>query len=427
MTKRSFWVLRGVGGTFLAFLGACAGRYDVGDGNDSGGNAGQAAADSGGSTSGGSGGSGSSTGGRSNGAGGSGTDTGGTDAGGSDASGGTSAGSAGTAGTGVDTGGTSAGGSDASGGTSLGGSAGASSNARCGVEPSELTYGTLATPEIVWKRLSLLLADEQASAFPELLPEESSPEWAAGAVSDWLEEARDGEPLPGLVRFTSAWLGAGASGDTADIVEGTAEALGAGDASFLSVVVPSDGPGLFEDASLNRLRGGLSARGAALQRSLLCVETGFPPADSTNVPPPAPGITRRQWLEETTSGAACRGCHSVIDPTGASLEGFDPLTGEPRTVDEQGLQIDSSGTFTTYEAGQTYAFTSIQDLMPALAPSCEVARCFVQQVASDAATSIGSEPLSNAELAYVLYAYADADYSIEALYRALAQTPTFLE
>jgi mono/diheme cytochrome c family protein len=79
-------------------------------------------------------------------------------------------------------------------------------------------------------------------------------------------------------------------------------------------------------------------RGVAVRRSLLCDSLQAPdpsslPPGSLNPPAEDPTLSTRQRFENKTSGAACVGCHSKINPIGYALEGFDAL-GRARTTEK---------------------------------------------------------------------------------------------
>jgi hypothetical protein len=409
MDDRMFKLARITGASFLAFLGACAGHYDVGDTNDGGA----------GAPEGGTGGSsvstgGSSTGGSSvdGGTGGSSIDggTGGRGSGGSSVDGGT-AGSAGS------------GGSSMAGSPPMGGTGGTGMDpSRCG-QPFEFIYGTPEPPAIVWARMQAVLHDIVPAAYPSGLPEETTPAWAESRMASELAAARLLENAPrGARRFMDAWLAVGEDEDAGETAENAALAFVSEGVTFASLTLPEGARTLFEDPALNRLRHRISERGTWMLSSLFCLDVGTPPES-----PPlesSPGMTRRESLSELVSGAACLGCHRLIDPMGFSLEGIDPETGEPRETDN-GLPIDTAGSFDA--TSSSFTFSSIVDLAPQLAQSCEVASCFVSKVTNDAAAEAGLGTFTAEELAAITYAYVEAGHSFEALLRAMVRTPTFLE
>jgi hypothetical protein len=404
--------------SILTAFPACGGRYDVGDPVPADGSGGTGAA---GKT----GGSGSSSVGATDGTSGGSTATGGT----SDASGGTTAKPAGGAGGTVGgSGGTTPGGSGGSTSTGGGpaGSGGATGNTVCGLGASaaNLTYGTPAPAATVWARIVDLVNDQYPDSLPPFDGEYLSPAMAATIVSDELSNPRSGG-TGGLTRFVKGWLAVGNDADATATAETQAGIMGAQGVTFATLIAPDGGPTLFEDPALNRLRPTLSERGNWLLLSQLCADIGPP---LPGIPPLATvaGLTRRQALAAADAGASCRGCHSILDPLGGSLEGIDPETGLPRTTDN-GLPIDTSGSFQSPVGPSNFTFSGIEDLAPQFATSCEVARCFVSSVGKDATVTLGLGALSDAEIDFILYEYAQQGFSIEALLRALVQTPTFLE
>ena len=84
-------------------------------------------------------------------------------------------------------------------------------------------------------------------------------------------------------------------------------------------------------------------RGVALNEIFLCQETPQPPGNvdftAVNAEGPDRLKTMRARLEAHIENPVCRGCHSLVDPTGIALERFDTLgqyrereDGEPISV-----------------------------------------------------------------------------------------------
>jgi hypothetical protein len=405
---------RFTGASFLTVLGACAGRYDVGDAPDGG--AGAPEAGAGGSVA----------------TGGSGVDGGTGGTGGSGVGGGTGAtGGSGVGGGAAGLGGAGLGGSSTTGGAGgsspMGGTGGTSGEPSCGA-PTAYEYGTLEAPVVVWARMQAVLNDVTPASFPSGLPDETSPAWAASRMSAELATARLESGAPrGTRRFMNAWLDVGDDEGAGDTAEVAARAFIAEGATFATLTMPEGERTLFEDPALNRLRKSISRRGAWMQSSLFCLEIDPPPEGSID-PIPAGEGTRREALEQATLQPVCAGCHYVVDPPGYSLEGIDPETGEPRETDN-GFPIDASGMFDSQNSSfsSSFAFSSITDLAPQLAVSCDVATCFVRKVTADAAMEAGLGEFTNEELAAITYEYVESGYAFEVLLRAMVRTPTFLE
>jgi hypothetical protein len=77
-------------------------------------------------------------------------------------------------------------------------------------------------------------------------------------------------------------------------------------------------------------------RGAFILKQLLCEKIDPPsdlPAEALALPPADPTQSTRERFEAKTSPAECRGCHSVINPLGFSLEVYDAL-GRFRTEEQ---------------------------------------------------------------------------------------------
>jgi hypothetical protein len=221
------------------------------------------------------------------------------------------------------------------------------------------------------------------------------------------------------------WLQTGDDGDAQATAELASMAMTSEGSTFADLITPAGAPTLFEDPALNRLRPGISARGAWIQRSVECVDTGAPPLGTDDPLVVPDGMTRREALQQATSGAACKGCHAFVDPPGYALEGIDSITGEPRATDN-GLPLDTSGTLMSLWEPE-YSFVSIRDLAPYFVESCEVTECFARQFASDVMDAVHLPSLTDQELAYVVHEYVASDRKIEVLLRAVVQTPTFLQ
>ena len=426
MNTRSLSLLRFTGASLLAFLAACGGRYDIGDG--AAGAAGLSVGAGGGSTTGGSGGTDAA-----GSVGGSDLGTGGSNigAGGSVAAGGSDPGTGVAGSAGMSAPGTAGfAGTDATGGTAGTAPGGPTiDEAICGARPVPLDLSTTASPMTVWARLDRLLEDDAAAPLPTDLPDETTASWATEVTAARLTAARENHAFPsGFARFMRSWLATNGDTHAEATADGSGSLFNMEGATLATLIAPLTLPGgraggLLSDPALNRLRPSISGRGAWIMSALFCVDVGAPPPGSSSVPQPT-GVTRRQALEQTVSSAACVGCHRVIDPPGYSLEGIDPLTGEPRSTDN-GLPIDTSGTFSA--GNTTFTFAGMEDLAPQLATSCDVARCFVDSFTADATTAAGLEPLRADEKEYVLHEYLTHGQELSAIVLALVQTPTFLE
>jgi hypothetical protein len=397
---------------------ACAPHYDVGD-------TGTPVAGSGGDGSGGSGGSGNPSSG--------GGDTGGSS--GTTGSGGKGA-TGGSGGSG-EVGGTDTGGTDATGGTGVSPVAGSGGAPvmpppevpACG-EPAEFEYATLATPEVVWERISQFLFGEVRDA-PSELPEETTPEWAVETLREALDRSRisSASSQTVLVPFMQKFFEVpfpGAAGDPP--YEYWARMIGAPD-SRLSVLFAGDeesNPPFGLLGTVAAQYESISRRGAFLSTRLFCLQIEPNPLEVEPVVV-GPGQTRREALSAELQDPVCAGCHAVIDPPAFPLEVLTPGTLEYRTT-ENGKPIDTSGGF---ENG--LVFPDIVSMGEQLSVSCDVARCLAQQLFEEAVPGGDSSVGPTVQLNNAVYRFAAPDspeeerFQFQALLEAIVSSPAFLE
>jgi hypothetical protein len=404
---------------------ACAPHYDVGDSDGSAASGSGDDGSGGRSMTGGSGGSGNDSSG--------GGDTGGSS--GTNGSGGKGA-TGGSGGSG-ETGGSDTGGPDATGGTGGSPVAGAGGGpvmpppevAPCG-EPAEFEYATLATPEIVWERISQFLFGEVRDA-PEELPEETTPEWAVEMLRAALDRSRissDSEQTV-LIPFMRKFLDVPAAGAGSDPPDAYwARMIGAPD-SRLSVLFAGDQEsnppfGLFGTVAAQYES--ISHRGAFLASRLFCRQPDPGPFESEPVVV-GPDQTRREALSAELHDPVCAGCHSVIDPPAFPLEVLTPGTLEYRST-ENGKPIDTSGGF---ENG--LVFPDIVSMGEQLSVSCDVARCLAQQLFDEAVPGGDPSVGPTVQLNNAVYRFAAPDspeeerFQFQALLEAIVSSPAFLE
>jgi hypothetical protein len=106
----------------------------------------------------------------------------------------------------------------------------------------------------------------------------------------------------------------------------------------------------------------------------LCQEVAPPPAEAEFEPPPNdPNLTRREELAQAVTGAACAGCHRLLDDFFLSFEHFDQ-TGAYRET-EQGLPIDTSGS--TDYGGVSLEYTDSADLVEQISSQSLFNQCFL--------------------------------------------------
>lgn len=105
-------------------------------------------------------------------------------------------------------------------------------------------------------------------------------------------------------------------------------------------------------------------RGLYASRHFLCISFGQPPAGAIDVV--VPGDTKYDVMENRIAMQSCKGCHSIFEPLGYTLESLSPL-GQSRTVDESGtpvgvrsVQVYSGDSLVTpADLGKLYASNSV--------------------------------------------------------------------
>jgi len=117
-------------------------------------------------------------------------------------------------------------------------------------------------------------------------------------------------------------------------------------------------------------------RGDWILDRILCSATPPPPNNIVipDLPPPKPGKSSRQLLEDHQDNPACSSCHVVIDPVGFGLENFDGI-GAYRTMDS-GVAVDASGTY----PGMNTPFNGATELAQLIAKDARFAPCVTKQL-----------------------------------------------
>ncbi len=118
-------------------------------------------------------------------------------------------------------------------------------------------------------------------------------------------------------------------------------------------------------------------RGQMVRAQLLCQNIPPPPpgVDAT-VPPPLPGETEQQTFARHTTDARCASCHTMMDPIGWGLSGFDQ-TGAARTRDTNGQPISTSGDI---QGLTPPGFNGPLELGQKVAASAQFQSCFATQL-----------------------------------------------
>ncbi|MES2963883.1 MAG: DUF1592 domain-containing protein [Bdellovibrionota bacterium] len=134
-------------------------------------------------------------------------------------------------------------------------------------------------------------------------------------------------------------------------------------------------------------------RGATLRKRILCDQMGLPSNDAFGVRLDVDTVefitehTLRERITEKTSGGSCAGCHSMINPIGFVLEGYDAL-GRRRSTEkaydstEQLIaehRIDSSVTNLRIDSDGPSAASSGEELVDIIANSDKGSACFARQ------------------------------------------------
>jgi hypothetical protein len=83
---------------------------------------------------------------------------------------------------------------------------------------------------------------------------------------------------------------------------------------------------------------------------MLGVDPGAPLPGAANATVTGDFKTQREYVEKLTEPATCVGCHSIINPPGFVMEGFDAI-GKLQTTDPLGGAIDASVTTNTIDFG----------------------------------------------------------------------------
>jgi hypothetical protein len=118
-------------------------------------------------------------------------------------------------------------------------------------------------------------------------------------------------------------------------------------------------------------------RGHMIRASMLCSDVPPPPPDvNTNVTTAPAGQTGRDQIQALTGSGVCNGCHSLMNPIGFGLEGFDS-TGAERTLDN-GQPVDATGVINGFQSktGAPLTFNGARELATILAQSDDARRCF---------------------------------------------------
>ncbi len=167
-------------------------------------------------------------------------------------------------------------------------------------------------------------------------------------------------------------------------------------------------------------RSSATLRGKALRELLLCQPVPRPPAnvDFSAVENPKANLrTARDRVNAHLENPVCAGCHKITDPMGLALENFDG-SGRYRET-ERGAAIDASGSL------DGKAFTDVAGLGRAMHDHPALTSCLVKRAYSYG-TGGPAQASDRPLLAYLDRRFAEEEYTLPGLLRAIALSQSFL-
>jgi hypothetical protein len=193
---------------------------------------------------------------------------------------------------------------------------------------------------------------------------------------------------------------------------------------FSEVTLPASGQraGLLTQASFLAThahpgRTSPTRRGKFIRESLMCQSIPAPPPDvNTTLPEMSTARTLREKLQAHRADPACSGCHTLMDPIGLGLEGFDGI-GAFRQNDN-GAMIDASGEL------DGAAFSDARGLGSALAQNPNVASCFARTVLRYARGAL-EDPSETALIDALSAEFAGAGFRMPELMLRIVTQPAF--
>lgn len=243
-------------------------------------------------------------------------------------------------------------------------------------EPAPRPVGELATPDVVWSRISPFVWGGEHLP-PQTLPAATTYEWAGSVVDQAFAQALgDDNGVPGASYFIGRWLDL----DGVESFEGDYDSQLARDSNVLLEVLLQSSwapghAGVFSETEWLRRHDGIPQRGS---RMLEAVFSRFMPA-------PPPGVDRsildsgmpdREAMELAIASPSCAACHATMNPLGYALGHFD-REGNYRELDHD-QPIDTSGSIMV--DGREMAFVGIADFGAQAADACEANRAIVDHL-----------------------------------------------
>lgn len=297
------------------------------------------------------------------------------------------------------------------------------------IDPAPQPSGELATPQVVWERITTFVWGGTHQP-PQALPGQTSYEWAGEIVDQAFAQALDEENgVPGATYFIKRWAGIG---DAEDPLEGDYDSQLARDTNVvLEVLLQSSWApghaGVFSETAWLEQHQGIPQRGRGV------VEAVFARA----IPPPPqgiqvdldPGIPDREALEaQVGNNQPCAACHQIINPVGYALGHFD-REGQYRELDHD-QEIDTTGELMV-DDGQI-SFDGIADFGAKAADTCEANRALVDGFLRVALTGSNqlygqAEGVIEANRDGVLQQFVTGGRSYSALVKAYAQSALVLK
>lgn len=295
-------------------------------------------------------------------------------------------------------------------------------------QPPATLAPPFAAPEIVWQRLSLWLEGAVTDP-PSAMPAATTYEWS-GQIA--LAALHRRQPVPGIRRFVMTTFDLEA--DSMAATKWTNQLKEGVDPLQLLYASQWDQhrTGIFGEPEWLTRHPRAVSRGVNILRGVLNQAVPPPPANVNTSLNDAnlDNLTTREKLEQHRLNPTCNSCHMLIDPLGLSLEHFD-AQGEYRDLDAD-KPVDSSGTYRLEYSGEELEFTSMEELGPQLATSCQSRWSFAdlnfKRALLDAELLLEGEDITlshQADLARVRQAFLrQQDYPT--LIQAIAQSSAFL-
>ncbi len=117
----------------------------------------------------------------------------------------------------------------------------------------------------------------------------------------------------------------------------------------------------------------ISVRGNWVRSTFLCQELEIPAAIADTLGEQLVGLTSMEIIAKRNEEAACRGCHSAIDPIGVGLAQFDATGRFDATVDLSAYPIDP-----LFPGAEDPTFDSLSDLAQTLRSMPELNECLTE-------------------------------------------------